>query len=80
MNNRLGQDHRTPKSRYRPLKEFVKEFAAMIFLHSFEKLSQQLRAKGSTRSDKHRIFPSKLTRLVKLVACSRNPKMFLNSM
>jgi len=68
MNNRLEQDHRAPKSRYRPMKGFGDEFAAMNFLHSFEELRQHLRAKGCTRSEKRRKSPSKINDLVSLVA------------
>jgi transposase-like protein len=38
MNNRLEQDHRAPKSRYRPMKGFGDEFSAQCFLHSFEEI------------------------------------------
>lgn len=68
MNNCIEQDHRAPKSRYRPMKGFGDEFTATIFLHGFEEIRQHLRAKGATRSEKRRLIPSKLNDLVKLAA------------
>jgi len=68
MNNRLEQDHRAPKSRYRPMKGFGDEFSAQCFLHSFEEIRQHLRVKGASRSEKRRTILSKLNDLVNLAA------------
>jgi len=68
MNNRLEQDHRAPKSMYRPMKGLGDEFTAVVFLHSFEELRQHLRTKGAMRGEKRRNIPSKISNLVRLVA------------
>lgn len=41
MNNRLEQDHRAPKSRYRVMKGFKDQFAALTMTHSFEEIRQE---------------------------------------
>ena len=59
MNNRLEQDHRAPKSRYRVMKGFKDEFAALTMTHSFEEIRQFFRMKGMARSEKRRAIASK---------------------
>ena len=66
MNNRLEQDHRAPKLRYRAMKGFKDEFAALSMTHCFEEIRQLFRMKGLTRSEKRRTIMSKFTNLCNL--------------
>jgi len=67
MNNRLEQDHRAPKSRYRAMKGFKDKFTALSMTHSFEEIRQHFRMKGMTRAEKRRTILSKLTNFCNLV-------------
>jgi len=60
MNNRIEQDHRSIKSRYKVMKGFKNVFKALIFCTVFEEIRQLFRMKGKTRSEHRKILPSKI--------------------
>ena len=68
MNNRIEQDHRGIKSRYKVMKGFKFFFCALIFCTGFEEIRQLFRMKHKTRSERRRIMPSKIQIFNKLIA------------
>ena len=60
MNNRLEQDHRGIKSRYRSMKGFKNIFCALTFCTAFEEIRQFFRMKNKTRAEKRGLFAPKL--------------------
>ena len=60
MNNRLEQNHRGIKSRYKVMKGFKCFFCALIFCTAFEEIRQFFRMANKTRSQKRRLIPSKI--------------------
>jgi putative transposase len=56
MNNRLEQDHRGIKSRYKVMKGFKNIFSALIFCTAFEEIRQLFRMKNKTRAERRGIF------------------------
>ncbi len=60
MNNRIEQDHRGPKSRYRVMKGFKDEFTALRFLGSYEEVRQMFNMKKKTRAERRDHLPSKI--------------------
>jgi len=60
MNNRLEQDHRGIKSRFKVMKGFKDIFCALTFCTAFEEIRQFFRMKNKTRAEKRGLFTSKL--------------------
>ena len=60
MNNRIEQDHRAVKSRYRAMKGCKDEFHALRFLGAFEEVRQLFNMKKKTRADRRELLPSKI--------------------
>ena len=60
MNNRIEQNHRGIKSRYKPMKGFKDTVCALIFCTAFEEIWQLFRIKHTSRSKARRIMPSKI--------------------
>ena len=66
MNNRIEQNHRGIKSRYRTMKGFKNIFCALIFCTGFEEIQQLFRMKNKTRAERRKILPSKIQAFNKL--------------
>lgn len=60
MNNRLEQNHRGIKSRYRPMKGFKSFFCAKIFCTAFEEIRQLFLTKNKTRAQKRNTILSRI--------------------
>jgi putative transposase len=60
MNNRIEQDHRGIKSRYKMMKGFKNIFSALIFCTAFEEIRQLFRMKNKTRAERRGIFVFKI--------------------
>jgi transposase-like protein len=60
MNNRIEQDHRGIKSRYRVMKGCKNEFSALRFLGSFEEIRQLFNMKKKTRANRRELLPIKI--------------------
>lgn len=60
MNNRIEQDHRGIKSRYKVMKGFKNIFSALIFCTAFEEIRQFFRMKNKTRGEKCRLLAPKI--------------------
>jgi len=67
MNNRIEQDHRGIKSRYKAMKGFKSFFCALIFCTVFEEMRQFFRMHNKTRGERRKIMPSSISRFTKLV-------------
>lgn len=59
MNNRMEQDHRGIKSRYKVMKGFKCFFCALIFCTAFEEIRQLFRMSNKTRGERRKIIASK---------------------
>ena len=66
MNNRIEQNHRGIKSRYKVMKGFKNIFCALIFCTGFEEIRQLFRMKNKTRAERRRIIVSKIDDFNKL--------------
>jgi len=60
MNNRMEQDHRGIKSRYKVMKGFKNMFSALIFCTAFEEIRQLFRMKNKTRAKRRKDLVSKI--------------------
>ncbi len=60
MNNKIEQDHRSIKSRYKVMKGFKNIFSALIFCTVFEEIRQCFRMKNKTRAECRKTLPSKI--------------------
>jgi len=60
MNNKIEQDHRGIKSRYKIMKGYKNIFCALIFCTAFEEIRQLFRMKNKTRAGKRRMIMSKI--------------------
>ena len=60
MNNRLEQDHRGVKSRYKVMKGFKNIFCALIFCTVFEEIRQHFRMEKKTRSQRRKTIVTKI--------------------
>lgn len=60
MNNRIEQDHRCIKSRYRIMKGFKNFISALIFGTVFEEIRQLFRMNNKTRAERRSILMSKI--------------------
>lgn len=60
MNNRLEQNHRGIKSRYRMMKGFKSFFCALIFCTVFEEIRQLFRTKNKTRAENRSTISSRI--------------------
>lgn len=66
MNNRVEQDHRGIKSRYKVMKGFKSMFSALTFCTAFEEIRQFFRMKDMTRAVRRRIIAPTISNLNKL--------------
>jgi len=60
MNNRIEQDHRGIKSRYKVMKGFKNPFSALIFCTAFEEIRQFFRMKNKTRGERRGLISSRI--------------------
>jgi len=60
MNNRIEQDHRGIKSRYKIMKGFKNPFSALIFCTAFEEIRQFFRMKNKTRGERHKLISPRI--------------------
>jgi len=60
MNNRIEQNHRGIKLRYKVMKGFKCPFCALIFCTAFEEIHQLFRMKNKTRSERRKSIVSKI--------------------
>ena len=67
MNNRLEQDHRGVKSRYKVMKGFKDFFCALVFCTAFEEIRQFCRQPNLTRAQHRKTIASKFRQLDKLL-------------
>ena len=67
MNNRLEQNHRGIKSRYKVMKGFKNPFNAVIFCTAFEEIKQHYYKPQSDRAERRGIFVSKFQEMQKLM-------------
>ena len=67
MNNRIEQNHRGIKSRYKVMKGFKDYFCALVFCTAFEEIRQYFRLASQTRAQRRRQIASKHIGLDKLV-------------
>jgi len=70
MNNRIEQDHRGIKSRYKIMKGFKNPFSALIFCTAFEEIRQYFRMKNKTRGERRRLISSRINGFNKLFTVS----------
>lgn len=68
MNNRIEQDHRGIKSRYKVMKGFKNIFSALIFCTAFEEIRQFFLAKNKTRSERRSQIMAKFCEMQNLLA------------
>ena len=61
MNNRIEQDHRGIKSRYKVMKGFKNIFCALIFCTAFEEIQQSFRMKNKTRAERRSMITTKIS-------------------
>jgi transposase-like protein len=60
MNNRIEQNHRGIKSRYKVMKGFKDSWCAMIFCTAFEEIRQFFRMKDKTRGERRKLLAPKI--------------------
>ena len=60
MNNRIESDHRSIKSRYKPMKGFKDIFCALIFCTVFEEIRQFFRMKNKSRGERRGLISSRI--------------------
>ncbi len=60
LNNKLEQNHRAIKSRYRVMKNFKDSWSAIIFCTAFEEIRKFFRMKRKTRSQCRRLIASRI--------------------
>jgi len=70
MNNRIEQNHRGIKSRYKVMKGFKNPFSALIFCTAFEEIQQYFRMKNKTRGERRRLIVSRINGFNKLFIVS----------
>lgn len=66
-NNKIEQDHRGIKSRYKVMKGFKNPFCALVFCTVFEEIRQLFSTKNKTRSIRRKTFPSKFQEFINLL-------------
>ena len=59
-NNKIEQNHRGIKSRYKVMKGFKNIFSAVVFCTAFEEIQQLFRRGNKTRAERRRLFASKI--------------------
>jgi len=67
MNNRIEQNHRGIKSRYKVMKGFKDSWCAMIFCTAFEEIRQFFRMKGKSRSERRKLLTPKIQKFNQLI-------------
>lgn len=73
MNNRIEQNHRGIKSRYKPMKGFKDIWCAMIFCYAFEEIQQFFRMipfgaqANNTRAERRNMIVSKINNFNELL-------------
>ena len=60
MNNKLEQNHRGIKSRYKVMKGFKDSWCAMIFCAAFEEIWQFFRMKDKARGERRKLLASRI--------------------
>ncbi len=67
MNNKIEQNHRGIKSRYKVMKGFKHPISALIFCTAFEEIRQLFRAKEKTRSQRRCFLAPKIQKFHQLL-------------
>ena len=67
MNNRIEQDHRGIKTRYKVMKRFKDPFSALIFCTAFEEIRQFFRMKNKTRSESRKLIAPRINEFKQLM-------------
>lgn len=67
MNNRIEQNHRGIKSRYKVMKGFKCFFSALIFCTGFEEIRQFFRMKNKTRGERRKMIAPRINQFNKLM-------------
>ena len=67
MNNRIEQDHRGIKTRYKVMKRFKDPFSALIFCTAFEEIRQFFRMKNKTRTESRKLIAPRINEFKQLM-------------
>ena len=70
MNNRIEQNHRGIKSRYKVMKGFKNPFCALIICTAFEEIRQFFRMKNTTRSERRGLITPRIQAFNELITVS----------